>query len=67
MKLAEGSTDMEEIQLTEAHNRTMSKWGDLSVWQGCVDVVTKHLGTETTSARAGRGNKVAKDFKHLMT
>lgn len=67
LKLAEKSQDAEDTQLTENHNRQILEGGDLAVFQGCVDVVTKFLGTETSASRAGRGTKIGKDIKHLMS
>ena len=67
VKQAEKSTEAEDIALTDKHNEALRQWGDLSVWQGCVDVVTKHLGAESSSARAQRGSKVSKDLKHLTS
>ena len=67
VKQAEKSSDAVDVAMTEQHNDTLRQWGDLAVWQGCVDVVTKHLGTQTASSRVQRGNKVSKDLKHLSS
>ncbi|CAK9110817.1 unnamed protein product [Durusdinium trenchii] len=66
LKLAEKSTEEEDVNLMEKHNQELLGWGNLPIWQGSIDVVTTHLGTENSSARAGRGSKVSKEVKHLM-
>ena len=67
VKQAEKSTDAVDVAIAEQRTQSLREWGDLAVWQGCVDVVTKHLGTQTASSRVQRGNKVSKDLKHLST
>ena len=61
LKLAEKSTEEEDVNLMEKHNQELLGWGNLPIWQGSIDVVTTHLGTENSSARAGRGSKVSKE------
>lgn len=66
LKVAEKSTDEDEVKLVEQHASAVLQWGDLPVYQGCIDTVTKFLGTETSSSRQSRGTKIAKDVKRLM-
>lgn len=63
--MAEKQGDTEDVQLAQKHTEDMQGWGDLSIYQGCVDTVTKLLGTEHSAER--KRAKVAKDLKHIVS
>ena len=64
VKNAEKQGDTEDVEMAQKHTETMQGWGDLCVYQGCVDTVTKFLGTEVSADR--KRAKVVKDLKHLV-
>lgn len=64
IKNAEKQGETEDVEMAQKHTETMQGWGDLCVYQGCVDTVTKFLGTEVSADR--KRAKVVKDLKHLV-